>query len=96
LPPTDDQKLVNIAAIQKELGNVSKPTLLAAWGANIEKRKYLGECLQKIVSATASQRAIWQHFGDLTKAGHPRHLLYANSAAKLSKFDIEKYIKTLK
>jgi len=97
LPQTADQKLLveNIAAIQKELGKVSKPTILAAWGANIKKRKYLGDSLQKIVRLTAAQGAIWKHFGDLTKDVHPRHLLYVKSDAKLSKFDIEKYIKTL-
>jgi hypothetical protein len=98
LPESDERKLVekNIAAIQKELGGVTKPTILAAWGANIEKRGYLGECLRKIVQLTAVQGATWQHFGDLTKDGHPRHLLYVDGESALSKFDVKKYIETLK
>ncbi len=98
LPPTDVQKLLdrNIAAIQKELGNVSNPTILAAWGTNIEERKYLAESLRKIVQLPAAQGAKWFHFGDLTQAGHPRHLLYVPTDSELSKFDVEKYVKNLK
>jgi hypothetical protein len=102
LPITDDQQLVeqNIIAIQNELCKVAKPTILAAWGMVIEYRKYLGECLQKIVRLPVAQEAIWYHFGELTKDGHPRHLsrIWAEvkGDAELSKFDIEKYIESLK
>lgn len=98
LPKTDEKKLVekNVAEIQKELVKFSNPTILAAWGANIEKREYLRECLRKIVQLPAAQGATWQHFGDLTKAGHPRHLLYVPGDSKLLTFDIEKYVKKLK
>ena len=102
LPKTDDQKLLdkNVAAIQKELGSVANPTILAAWGTLIEERQYLGECLRKIVQLPTAQAAKWQHFGDLTKEGHPRHLsrIWASTDgdSELSKFDIEKYVKSLK
>jgi len=97
LPETDEQKLVekNIAAIQQELGNVSQPTILAAWGASIEKRGYLVESLKQIVQSTAAQGAVWKHIG-LTKDGHARHPLYVEGSTKLSDFDVETYIQTLK
>lgn len=103
LPAADEQKLVdkNIAAIQKELGNASKPTILAAWGTHIDDRAYLRESLRKIVKLPAAQGAKWKHYGDLTKEGHPRHLspqslAQINNDAELLEFDVEKYIGTLK
>ena len=99
---TDEQGLVekNVAAIQKELANVAKPTILAAWGTLIEKKEYLRECLRKIVQLPAAQSAEWKHFGDLTKEGHPWHLsriwTHVQGDSELSKFDIEKYVKSLK
>ena len=102
LPPTDNQKLVdqNVAAIQTELANVANPTILAAWGTNIETREYLGECLRKIVQLPAAKSAEWKHFGELTKEGHPWHLsriwTHVQGDAELSNFDVVKYIETLK
>jgi hypothetical protein len=101
LPITDDLQLVeqNVAAIQNELCKVAKPTILASWGMVIEYRKYLGECLQKIVLLPAAQEATWYHFGELTKDGHPRHLsrIWAEvkGDANLSAFDIAKYIENI-
>ena len=98
LPEADEQKLVkrNITAIKQELGGVSQPTIVAAWGDNITKRAYFGECLQSIIRSIAAQGATWKRIGDLTKAGHPRHPLYVEGSAELSNFDVEKYITTLK
>jgi hypothetical protein len=98
LPDTDEQKLLgkNIAAIEEELSKVTKPTIWAAWGEDIEEKVYFGECLQKIVRLPAVHGATWQHFDDLTKDGHPRQPLFANDNANVSKFDIEEYVKTLK
>jgi hypothetical protein len=98
LPEKDTKKLLekNIAAIQKELSDFSKPTILAAWGVNIEEREYLVESLQKIAQLEAAQGAAWKHYGDLTKDGHPRHLSRVEDGLELGKFDLNRYLKELK
>lgn len=45
----------------------------AAWGALIEKRGYLWECLGEILQVTEKRQ--WVTFGPHTRKGHPHHPL---------------------
>lgn len=48
--------------------------ILASWGDAIEKRKYLKDCLEAILSIDYDRR--WVCRGELTAKGNPRHQLY--------------------
>jgi serine/threonine protein phosphatase 1 len=48
--------------------------ILASWGDAIEKRNYLKDCLEAIISIDYDRR--WVCRGELTSKGNPRHQLY--------------------
>ena len=83
----------NINAIKWVLERIENPVIWAAWGKNIETRKYLKECLQDIVEETKQYNVKWV----VTYAignGHPKHPLYTKrNDRKFKDFDISSYIK---
>jgi hypothetical protein len=81
----------NIEAIRLITNQYPAPDILAAWGTVIQKRKYLMSCLPDIVKAIGD-KARWQHLGELTKYGHPRHPLYVAKTITFNTFDIHTYI----
>lgn len=68
----------------------------AAWGTAVEKRAYLKECLQEIVSLAEVYDCKWYRMGDLTKDGHPRHPLYLSNDCKMELFKMKQLISSLK
>ena len=54
---------------------------LASWGNAIEKRKYLKDCLKKILAIAPDRK--WVCRGKLTVKGNPRHQLYVPNNTKL-------------
>lgn len=85
----------NIRNLKELLKNYPKSDIWAAWGTLIERRPYFHKSLKEIYNISKYHNLNWIHFNDLTKAGHPRHPLYLKSDSKISKFDIESYIKKL-
>ena len=73
----------------------SRPAVWAAWGAVIEKRKYLPGCVLDMARLGESYGAEWFCCGKRTKAGHPHHPLYLRSDAPLEPFDVEGYVASL-
>ena len=75
----------------------SAPAVWAAWGAIIEKRDYLSECVLDMIEIGKKYGAAWYTAGARSKAkGHPHHPLYLKKDSKLDDFDAEEYILTLK
>ena len=73
------------------------PSVWAAWGAIIEKRDYLSECVLDMIEIGKNYGANWYTAGARSKAkGHPHHPLYLKKDSKLDIFDAEEYILTLK
>ena len=73
-----------------ESGN--RPAVWAAWGAIIEKRDYLLECVADMVAIGEKYGTSWYTAGPRSKkAGHPHHPLYLKSDAKLDAFDAVGY-----
>ena len=72
------------------------PTVWAAWGAIIEKRKYLSKCILDFVQLSRSTDARWVTAGPRSKAGHPHHPLYLKQSSPLEPFnDLEAYLHQL-
>ena len=85
----------NLEAFRYILSISGHPAVWAAWGAIIEKRKYLPDCVRDLVAAGEEFGANWYCAGAITKKGHPHHPLYLRKDEKLRPFDVESYLNTL-
>ncbi len=80
-----------------EIGNILKEypnsDIWCAWGCIVEKRTYLKECLEEVLSKILKEEFSKRKFCcvSTTKKGHPRHPLFCKKESKLIKFEIEKY-----
>ena len=73
-----------------------RPTVWAAWGAIIEKRPYLSDCVRDMAAIGREVGAVWCHAGPISVKGHPHHPLYLKSDTPLEPFDAEVYLDLLK
>ena len=86
----------NLEAFRYVLSISENPTVWAAWGAIIEKRKYLPECVKDMLAAGEEFGAKWVCAGAITKKGHPHHPLYLRKDEKIRPFDVAAYLEGLK
>ena len=84
--------LENLKAFRYVLSISEKPTVWAAWGAIIEKRGYLADCVRDMVAVGQEYGANWCCAGAISKKGHPHHPLYLRKDEKIKPFDIEEYL----
>ena len=85
----------NLEAFRYVLSISENPSVWAAWGAIIEKRKYLPDCVRDMVLLGQEFGAKWYCAGAITKKGHPHHPLYLRKDEKLKLFPIEEYLASL-
>ncbi len=86
----------NLKAFRYVLSISENPTVWAAWGAIIEKRKYLPDCVRDMLTAGEDYNAQWVCAGAITKKGHPHHPLYLRKDEKIKPFDVAAYLEKLK
>ena len=86
----------NLKAFRYVLSISESPTVWAAWGAIIEKRKYLPDCVRDMLTAGEDYGAKWVCAGAITKKGHPHHPLYLRKDEKIKPFDVAAYLENLK
>ena len=82
----------NMEAFHYVLSLSDSPAIWAAWGAVIEKRGYLKDCLRDMLDIGRKYGAQWYCAGAITKKGHPHHPLYLRKDEKLRPFDVEHYL----
>lgn len=82
----------NLTAFRYVLSISKKPAVWAAWGAIIEKRDYLADCVRDMVELGQSFGATWYCAGAITKKGHPHHPLYLRKDEKIKPFDVVAYL----
>ena len=82
----------NLEAFRYILSISQKPAVWAAWGAVIEKRRYLPDCVRDLVALGEQFGARWYCAGAITKKGHPHHPLYLRKDEKLKPFDVTAYL----
>lgn len=68
------------------------PAVWAAWGAVIEKRPYLSQCVRDMIAVGQRRGARWFSAGKRTRAGHPHHPLYLKKDSALDEFDAAAYL----
>ena len=85
----------NMKAFRYLLSISDKPAVWAAWGAIIEKRRYLPECVADMLAISREYDARWFCAGPISKKGHPHHPLYLRKDEKLTLFDAEEYLKKI-
>ena len=85
----------NLEAFRYVLSISENPSVWAAWGAIIEKRKYLPQCVRDMVLAGEEFGAKWYCAGAITKKGHPHHPLYLRKNETLKPFDVKTYLDNL-
>ncbi len=82
----------NLEAFRYVLSISEKPAVWAAWGAIIEKRDYLADCVRDMVAVGQEYGASWYCAGAITKKGHPHHPLYLRKGEKIKPFDVDRYL----
>ena len=85
----------NMKAFDFVLSQSENPAVWAAWGAIIEKRKYLPHCVRDMIDIGKRHNARWVCAGKISKKGHPHHPLYLRKDEPVREFDIEGYIALL-
>ena len=86
----------NLEAFRYVCSISGKPAIWAAWGAIIEKRKYLPACVRDMLEVGNEYGAQWYCAGAITKKGHPHHPLYLRKDETIKPFDVEGYLNTLR
>ena len=81
--------------ILSHVGEGVRPAVWAAWGAVIEKRPYLPDCVRDMVELGQRYGAQWLCAGKRSVKGHPHHPLYLRKDEKVQTFDVEEYLKSL-
>ena len=85
----------NLKAFRYVLSLSPNPAVWAAWGAIIEKRKYLPACVRDMLEAGEEYGAQWYCAGAITKKGHPHHPLYLRKDEKIKPFHVKDYLDKL-
>ena len=70
-----------------------KPIVWAAWGAIIEKRSWLMDCVRDMFILCEDFGALWVCAGKCSKAGHPHHPLYLRKDELFHPFDMGGYLR---
>ena len=85
----------NMEAFDYICGLSDHPTVWAAWGAIIEQRSYLKDCLREMIAIGQTHGATWVKAGAVSKKGHPHHPLYLKKDTPVEPFDVSGYLDTL-
>ena len=86
----------NMKAFDYILSLSPAPAIWAAWGAIIEERDYLADCVRDMIAIGQQRGALWFTAGARSKKkGHPHHPLYLRKDSLLDPFDVSAYCDTL-
>ena len=85
----------NLEAFRYVLSLAPQSAVWAAWGAIIEKRRYLPGCVRDLLAVGEEFGARWYCAGAISKKGHPHHPLYLRKDEQLKPFDVKTYLDIL-
>ena len=90
-----DENMRAFAYVLSQVGEGVRPAVWAAWGAIIEKRPYLPDCVRDMVAIGERFGARWLCAGPVSKKGHPHHPLYLRKDERVRPFDVAAYLETI-
>ena len=90
-----EQNMAAFRYVLDQVGAGSAPAVWAAWGAIIEKRPYLRDCVRDMVAIGEAYGAQWLCAGKCSKKGHPHHPLYLRKEEKVRPFAVVPYLDSL-
>ncbi|MCX8518818.1 MAG: DUF1643 domain-containing protein [Methylophilaceae bacterium] len=85
----------NLTHIEALVASEPNPVVWAAWGESILARDYFVAATKELLERLKKYGTSWQHFGSLTKYGHPRHPSRLEYAWSFSNLDTSRYAQTL-
>lgn len=85
----------NLNRIEALVSSEPHPVIWAAWGESIYARSYFVAGAKELLSRLQRHSPSWQHFGALTRSGHPRHPSRLQYAWDFSRLDTIGYGRTL-
>lgn len=80
------------ALLQMAASGGRTPVVWEAWGAIIEKRAWLRDCVRDMFQIGQDFGAQWVCAGKCSKAGHPHHPLYLRKDELFHPFDMGGYL----
>lgn len=90
--PLHEENMKAFRYVLEQVGASYTPSIWAAWGTIIEKRPYLKDCVQEMVTIGNEYDARWLCAGKCSKKGHPHHPLYLRKDELVRPFDILPYL----
>ena len=85
----------NLNRIEELVVTSPSSVIWAAWGESIYARRYFVEAARELFSRLQKYQTPWQHFGPITKSGHPRHPSRLSYDWSFSELDTQSYLQTL-
>lgn len=93
--PNQEAFLTNLQCIKDVVSNEKNPFIWAAWGESILSRKYFVDSVAELFHRLKNCNATWNHFGSLTRSGHPRHPSRLSYSWDFSRLDLREYFNFL-
>jgi hypothetical protein len=87
---------MNLDRISDIVANEKRPVIWAAWGESILARDYFISAAADLIERLGACNPVWQHFGSMTKSGHPRHPSRLQYAWKFARLDEKDYLAKLR
>lgn len=84
----------NLKVVRAVWKTFSFESIWCAWGNMIERfdTPFLYESLKQIYGVL-DEDVLWEHYGGLTKTGHPRHPLYMSLSERFYRFNVHEYLR---
>lgn len=83
----------NLNCIVELLSSQHHPFVWVAWGNSISARKYFPNAISELYKRCKSLNICWQHFGQLTALGNPRHPSRLFYEWKFNDFNLKHYLR---
>jgi len=85
----------NLRLIDQICSQQANPVVWLGWGDSIFKRCFFLDAAIELFSMLKVHGISWQHFGELTQGGHPRHPSRLNYSWKFSNLELQSYVELL-
>ncbi|MDO8810563.1 MAG: DUF1643 domain-containing protein [Gallionella sp.] len=97
LPTVVDQTAFseNLNRIEAAIAAEKTSLVWAAWGESILYHKFFVEACVELFARLKKHEVRWQHFGDMTASGHPRHPSRLSYSWNFAPLEVERYTRML-